>query len=522
MKQYYRIFKGIIYCFLILGFLADISVLNLLNNQVPSPLKDKFLLLKKNIFQVDAAGLSSASATLSNPRLSFYAQVNTTVNIGGSVITVKASGNNGDLDTRNLFPNDYIVVGSGINYNQVASVAADLVTFTLKNPLVTQAAADAVMTASQAGTLTVRFYTSSAIPANGSIKISVPAPSSGGNDGVPDTTASISTNGFDTNGMTNANTTCPGGFTAGTFTTGTGGAAHSFTCNLGATALPAGANITFVIGNAAKPLINPAPLYTGHTRGLADIYTIRASTYDAANGTGNIVDDITVRTAPVEGVLVTATIDETLSFTVAGVAATSGDYCGVTHSAAGITTTATSVPWGTLTSNYTADRNNAVQQLTVTTNAPSGYNVYAEANDQMGKDGNACTGGTPTAEPYTYSGGGVCIRDYNKGSATWTTYSDWTNTPGTDYGFGYSLENVSGGGTDARFLYNTSGGTFNTKHFADQENSQDKYATNADVMYNTGLVVGSSVYVCYRIHIPGSQPAGYYFNNLKYTAVPKF
>ncbi len=463
--------------------------------------------------QIDSAGLSSASATLSNPRLSFYAQVNTTVNIGGSVITVKASGNNGDLDTRNLFPNDYIVVGSGINYNQVASVAADLVTFTLKNPLVTQAAADAVMTASQAGTLTVRFYTSSAIPANGSIKISVPAPSSGGNDGVPDTTASISTNGFDTNGMTNANTTCPGGFTAGTFTTGTGGAAHSFTCNLGATALPAGANITFVIGNAAKPLINPAPLYTGHTRGLADIYTIQAVTYDAANGTGNKVEDVDMRVAPVEGVLVTATVDETLSFTVAGLG--SGTRCGM---ASNLTTTATAVPWGIINSNYTAGTNNAAQQLTVTTNAPSGYNVYAEENDQMGKDGNVCTGATPSAGEYTFSAG-TCIRDYAN-SATHTTSTDWGTTPGSNYGFGYSLANATG--TDARFLYNESSRTFSAKQFADQESSEDKYAANADLMYNTGPVSGSSVYVCYRIHVPGTQPAGYYFNNLKYTAVAKF
>jgi hypothetical protein len=45
------------------------------------------------------------------------------------------------------------------------------------------------------------------------------------------------------------------------------------------------------------------------------------------------------------------------------------------------------VPWGIINSNYNVDRNDAVQQLTVTTNAPTGYNVYAEENDQMGKDG---------------------------------------------------------------------------------------------------------------------------------------
>jgi len=139
----------------------------------------------------------------------------------------------------------------------------------------------------------------------------------------------------------------------------------------------------------------------------------------------------------------------------------------------------------------------------------------------MGKDGNACTGASPLTEPYTYSGGGICIRDYDKSGASSTTAVDWTATPGTDYGFGYSLEDAAGGGTDAYFEFDDSG-TFYAKHFADQEASQNKYASGAQIMSNVGPVSGSAVYVCYRIHIPAAQPAGYYFNKLKYTAVAKF
>lgn len=461
---------------------------------------------------IDSAGLSSASATLSNPRLSFHGQVNATIPAGGSIGVVKSSGNNGDLDTRNLFPNDSIVIVSN-SAIQVATVSPDLQTFTIKSGLVSQALADTYMTVAQQGTMTVHFYTSAPIPANGSIKISVPAPSSGGNDSKPDTGASISSNGFDTNTMTNANMTCPNGFTAGTFTTGTGGAPHTYTCNYGAASLPAGANLTVVIGNTSKYLINPAPLYTGHTRGLADIYTIAAGTYSTANGGGSLVEDVEAKIAPVEGVLVTATVDETLSFTIAGLAG--GTRCNMLST---VTTTATSVPWGVVNSSYSAGRNNAAQQITITTNAASGYNVYAEENDQMGKDGAVCTGAAPSAGEYTF-GTSSCIRDYFNATTSHMVATDWGTSPGSSYGFGYALENQNN--TDARFVY-SSGGSFMAKQFADQEASEDKYGTNADLMYNTGPVSGSSVYVCYRINLIGTQPAGYYFNSLKYTAVAKF
>ena len=123
-------------------------------------------------------------------------------------------------------------------------------------------------------------------------------------------------------------------------------------------------------------------------------------------------------------------------------------------------------------------------------------------------------------EPYTYSGGGICIRDYNKGVATWTTSSDWTSTPGTDYGLGYSLEAV-GAGTTVPFNYG-GGLVFNTKHFADQEVGQDKTVANAQIMSATWPVSADSARVCYRINISGTQPAGYYYNKIKYTAVAKF
>lgn len=465
--------------------------------------------------EIDASGISSASATLTNPRLSFHGLVNTTIAIGGSVAVVNSSGAGGDYNTRNIFPMDGVKIDTNAVIN-VASVSSDLVTFTLKSPLTAQANANTNMTVAQGGQLKVQLFTASNIPASGSIKISVPAPNEVvglTTDGVPLAETSLSNSGFDTNGMTNANVTCPGGFTVGTFTAGASGAPHTFTCNT-ATQVTAGTPLTIIIGDNSKPLINPAPISGAHAQGVADVYTIKTETYSANNGGGSLLEDGFARTAPIEGVLVTATVDETLQFTIAGVASGASTYCGQAHSA-GITTTATSVPWGTLGSGYVIDKNEAVQQLIVTTNAASGYKVYAEENDQMGLEGATCTGTAPSAGEYTF-GTSTCIRDANVGSISHTVAADWGATPGTNYGFGYATQ-----GTDSVVAYN-SGGTYMARQFADQQGSEDKYAAGAEVMANSGPVSASAIYVCYRINIPGTQPAGYYYSKLKYTAVPKF
>lgn len=526
MRKKTTLYKVVLFFFLLAQFqffsLLDLPILKIPGTQIQLNPQRLSLL---NPPSLDAAGLSSASATLSNPRLSFQGRVSGAYSAGASVITLATTASTfGDIDTKNLFPNDTVAIGVNGNI-PVGTISADTI-FTLKNALAVSVGATTNIYATQSGTLTVAFYTAQAIPVGGSILIQVPASngaiSGGTSDSLPDTTAALTSNGFDLNGMTNTSVTCPNGaFAAGTLTAGAGGsgAPHTISCNYsGAVPVQAGANLSIVIGTV-KTLINPAPVNTGHTRGVADIYSVSTFTKDAANGTGNTIESVDTPLAPIEGVLVSAIVDETLSFTVAGYAMAANTRCGVAHTA-GITTTATAVTWGAINSSYSADKNDAAQQLTVTTNAPTGYTVYAEENDQMGKDGVSCSGATPSVEPFTYTGPTQCIRDYNKGTATFAVSSDWTATPGTDYGLGYSLENQSG--TDAQFLFNESARVFSAKHFADQEASQNKYTASANVMTNTGPVSGSSVYVCYRIHIPATQPAGYYFNKLKYTAVAKF
>ncbi len=456
--------------------------------------------------ELDAAGLSSASATLSNPRLSYDAGVSAGVAAGLTIITVAGSGN-ADNDTNHLFPNDYIGVGNNPNL-QVASIANGT-TFVLKNALTNPITNAMKIYSTQSGTLAVNFYTASAIPVGGSIEIDIPAAvgTTSTNDGTPDT-AAVGSNGFDLNLIGASDMTCPAGFAAAAPTVGTGATPHKLYCNWsnGAAALAAGANLTVVIGTATKGLVNPAPNLT-HTQGVADTYLLNAYTKSGAAGAGTTLDSVPIKVAPVEGVLVSASIDETLNFTVAAVtSANLPTTCGFTPAGTLVTTTATTVPFGaSITANTFY---NGAQQLTVSTNAPGGYSVKVEANDQMGKDGKVCTG----AADETTS----CIKDTtcNGGACTFSTSADWSTN--TINGLGYSLSNQSG--TDASFLYNESARTFSAKSFPDQEQSQAKQ----NVMSATGVRNGSSACIVYRLSVSGTQPAGYYFNKVKYTASALF
>jgi len=216
------------------------------------------------------------------------------------------------------------------------------------------------------------------------------------------------------------------------------------------------------------------------------------------------LDSVNVKAAPVEAVLVSATVDETISFQVAGLGVGS-TACGV---AADVTTTAYSVPWGTLA---TADTFvDGAQQLTVSTNADGGYSVKVEENDQMGKDGITCTGAA-AAEANN------CIQDTtcNVTGCDESTSQEWTTASGYE-GLGYSLENLAG--TDAAFLYTESGRSFSAKQFADIETPETKQT----IMSNVAPVNSNDIYVCYRISIINVQPAGHYYNKVKYIATATF
>ncbi len=464
--------------------------------------------------ELDSASLTSASATLSNPRLSFYAVVDEGADIGDSAIDIKTTGNYADKNTNHLFPKDNVAVGNEGNLT-VASII-DSNTFVLSAGLTIPASDGDPVYATQSGTLTVTFKTTNTIPAGGDVLITIPDPAANGNDGAPDTADSSANNGFDFNGITTSNITCPsGGSWTVTSATAGSGSGHTVVCTT-SSEIAASTTLTIIIGDETKSLVNPAPVYSGHTQGLADTYTVSVQTRDSGD---REIDSVEVKVAPVEAVLVSATVDETLTFQIQGV--NNGvTACGQETD---VTTTAYSVPWGLLS---TADSfKEAAQQLTVSTNAESGYTVKIEENDQMGKNGVTCSGSDANEDDN-------CIQDTTcsaSGCSESTGYN-WTNAS-TYHGLGYSLQNVDG--SDAVFVYNSNdpcsnsagAGTFCAKQLADQESSETKATImcggGGDCSSN-GPVNSKDIYVCYRIAISAIQPAGYYYNKVKYTATATF
>lgn len=467
---------------------------------------------------VDRALITAASATLSNPRRSYYASVDGALTAGTSVIPIKSSGGDGpETDTQGLFPNDKVVIGPNGDEVVTSVPVYNGTNFIISGGLNVGVLDKAIVMATQSGTLTVSFTIGSTIPANGKVEVIIPDPSSNGNDGRPDYDATLANSGFDANGIGTANAATSGGTNcnwngAEAFTAGNGSTGHIY--SMVTSAACTGGTITVTIGDQTKPLVNPARV--GNI-GTADIYQVKINTKTGGNV---VIESQDVSVALVDGVLVSANVDETLAFTVAGRAA-STKSCNMTT---GVTTTATTVPWGVLSTTYAEGTHNAAQQLTVSTNSSSGYKVYAQENDQMGKNGNVCTGATPSSGEYTFNSG-VCIRDANVTDLTHTVQKDWgtggSGAPGVNqFGFGYSLENVTS--TPAKFTYNNSG-TFMAKQFADKEASESETAADAELMTKgAGPINADSVYVCFRINIPADQPSGYYYNVLRYTAVPIF
>ncbi len=468
---------------------------------------------------LDTAGFTNASDTLSNGRLSYRAGVATGVN-NASLVTIDSSGN-ADNDTNHLFPKDVVCFSGSLLdgcYNNATNTVANIIdatNFNFTPPLgpVDLSANDYVI-ASQSATHTIAFTLANEVPLDGSIYITVPAVDITGktNDYFPDTNTSIATNGFDLGGVGTTNVSvgssgCTNNWAVTSVTAGDASNDHVILIDRSTDSCVAGSTITVTVGDGTKKMINPAPI-TGHTQGSADVYTLNVKTRDGSN---NTLDQSNIKVAVIEGVLISATVQETLSVTIAGVAA-STSVCGATTD---VTTTATSVPWGTII-NFGAFQE-AAQTVTVSTNADAGYVVKAEENDQMGKDGLVCTGAA--------AGESVsCIQDTTCGtvSCSETAGYYWTDT--AKYGLGFTLS-----GTDASFLYDstsepcttTGGGTstnFCARQFADQETPETKQT----IMSNAGPVASSQVSLCYRLNVSATQPAGYYYNKVQLTATATF
>ncbi len=453
-----------------------------------------------NLPQQVNATFTSASDTISNSRLSFRGPLNT---ISSGATTLTLSGTTPDADTQNLFPKDTICITNNVlsgcrgalaNQSMTYSVSSvssyNGTTFGINTPLTTAVSSGDAAVASQSATHAVVFTTTSSVNGgNGGyfiIKIPAATTTSTSNDGIPDAS------GFDLGGslaVGASDVTCSGGALTWTATvtssaTSSSGS-HEVKCSTTST-IPSSTAMTITIGSSTKKLINPAPSST-HTRGQGDVYNLTVTEYDSNDTliTGTATE---LSVAPIDGVLVSANLQNYLTFTI-GAVGVGTTVCG---KAASVSTTATTVPYGSAIS--TGVPYYASHTITVSTNAKNGYNVTALEDKPLSIDGSGTTNIADTTCP--------------SNSCTSTTAADWTDS-GTNSGFGYALS-----GNDAVFSWNASGRSFNARSF--------ESATSRAIMSNSAAVSNSQINVCYKLTISATQAPGYYFNKLTYIATATF
>ncbi|MBU2542947.1 hypothetical protein KJ707_00040 [Patescibacteria group bacterium] len=473
--------------------------------------------------QSRAVSLTSVSATLSNPRLSFRGALTSGNTTGSSIVIINTTANSyPSTSSAQLVEGDVLRIGSagGLGSYTMASTSS-LSTFSITTGLSAGHAdvGDDVIS-SQSAAQTVRFTTANAI-ANGRFRILVPAlvNDAASSDGIPD-------GGFFDLGASAPTVTCPSNANATydffSVAQGNNGDAtasaqtingldyHVFECaysGTGAVGTPFDGTTNGAI--TVTSLINPAPV-TNHTTGVADKHNIIVQ---HLNSSLVVQDTTTVGIGVIEAVKVTASVPAQITFKIIGVAKAT-TACGVSTN---VMTTAATVPFGDVPLDVFT---NAAQTLTVSTNAVNGYSVTTIANDQLGRNGGACAG-DPTA-----TGNTSCIPDSRGDNTTMshTAFDKWDAN--ATKGFAYSLfdsDNSINNGSAEAFNYNIgsgscTGASYCAKQFADTEGSQV-----AQQIFGSNTVADNeNLFVCYRVIPATVTAAGNYENFITYTATATF
>lgn len=444
-----------------------------------------------NPHELSSANLTSVKDTLQTSRLSVNARVDATGTVVGSSrvkIKTSASAPANTITTNNLKAQDSIIIGTG-TYTIVDVIDADEIDV---SPVLAAGDADDddPLYLKIKPRHVVTFNTATA-QANGYFRILLPADTTTPNDGNPDD------EGYDFNTSVDVSATDVSGYDfvtgVATVSGGTGCTSpanyHCFEVHYSGTG-GVGTTITVNIGNTNGTNTMIAPATGGsHTEGTADTYSYLVRNYNASD---TLVDSTSGQVAHIEAVRVTATVDPTINFSIAGIAS-GATRCGVTTD---VTTTATAVPFGVMALNTFKT---SAHDLTVSTNASSGYVVTASENDELGKDG-----ATSPFIPDTSCDSGPC---------TISSEQDWNTA--TNNGFGYSIQNVDA--LVVPFEYNTAG-TFDAKPFANIVDGD----TPQTIFSSTTVANAENAYVCYRLSVGATQAAGDYENQITYTATGTF
>jgi hypothetical protein len=454
---------------------------------------------------------SVAYTTLTNSRFSVVGRLTSgsTVPLGGNSITISTNtGDSGisDVNTDNLFPNDTVCFNNQASNgcsNQTTYTVSNVQdpsagsTFTLSSGLTSTLYGSDRIIASQSGRIAISFKPTVSTNITG-LRVYIPAATSTNNDGIPDIGK------FDSNAIGIGGTTTPGAITAsgGSISIGStcsyalvtisGSYYHSLYTNV--SGLDISNTFTLIIGHASNTLhrfINPSPSATTHTRGTADNLVITMQTEDSSN---NIINKADMGVSPNDGVLVSAYVPTSVTWTISAVGV--GETPCNPSVTMDIASLANAVPFGTIHS--TATFINAAHKHTITTNAAGGYLL------QVYEDNVLTNVGVGTTIPNT---------NCNTGCTT-SSAAAWTNASAA-FGFGYTVY-----GTDMASGFSGS----NYKPFATSITLPNETGNWATTLIASRASTASNVntYVCYRINIAPTQPAGFYYNKLTYVAAPRF
>jgi hypothetical protein len=215
-----------------------------------------------------------------------------------------------------------------------------------------------------------------------------------------------------------------------------------------------------------------------HNPTLADTYYARLTTYSDV-GCNTVIDNASAAFVITKTLRISAEIEPALLFSVAGY--NSGTCNGATVDVGA--STALTVSLGNLTF---STKHVAGQTLSTSTNAKSGYTVYARYSGMLS------------------DGFGHVIADWSGTNANPTAFPS-AGTAAFAYTTDHALS-ASGAGT-TRF-------------------QTDKWAamttTNAEVAYVATGYVSDSTHICYQAAASTTTPAGSYATTIIYTAVPSF
>jgi hypothetical protein len=308
---------------------------------------------------------------------------------------------------------------------------------------------------------TVTFTTRSTVNA-GSFVLTI-AGSSSANTTTPAST------GFVFNGISTTTDISVSGFTAATTATSTASNNLIFTFTYTGS-LASNTAVTLTVGNTAN-LLNPTKVAGS---GTADTFSFQVDQKDNGN---NVIDTTSGKVGTIEAVGVSATVAPSLTFSINAVTAATS----VTAHATSFSTTATSVPFGTLNVNASST---GAQYIHIDTNSNSGYAVTVQQDGSLRKSN------------------GTTIVDFSSAAAA--------ENDGT-VGFGYALHNKSStSGLTLPFNYNDSSRKFNSIGFSS--------TSPVTMMSNTGPASGDEVYVDYYLKVNAAQAQGTYQNLITYIA----